>query len=116
MRADGQGDYVHYLRTNAAGDEFRANVELMRAWLKDGELSAAKAGDIHEDIAPLVTPSPGRAMELNAAYRMIVREQSFDRGRDATIAPMDATVWREVEQDQETGIEEPEAPWYPRHW
>ena len=116
VRADGQGDYVHYLRTNAAGDEFRANVELMRAWLKDGELSAAKAGDIREDIAPLVTPSPERAMDLNAAYRMIVREQSFTKGRDATIAPMDATVWREVEQDQETGIKEPEAPWYPRHW
>ena len=25
VRADGQGDYAHYLRTNHAGDEFRSN-------------------------------------------------------------------------------------------
>jgi len=44
----------------------------------------------------------------------MVRAQSFTNGRDATIATLDATVWREVQQDQPTGIEDPEPPWYPR--
>ena len=60
----------------------------------------------------LVLPSPERALKLDTAYRLIVREQSFIKGRDATLGPMDKTVWREVEQDQETGIEIAEDPWY----
>lgn len=114
VRADGEGDYRHYLRTNRAGDEFRANLELIAAWLEDGKLGDEKAEQIQSDIAPLIMPSAGRAKALNAAYRMIVREQSYVKGRDASVMPMDKTVWREVEQDQETGIETPEAPWYPR--
>lgn len=114
IRADGKGDYAHYLETNAAGDEFRANSELIAEWLENGALSDEKAAQIGADIAPLILPSAGRALALDAAYRIIVREQSFTRGRDASIAPMDATVWREVEQNQPTGIETPQEPWYRR--
>ncbi|PTM75556.1 hypothetical protein [Cereibacter johrii] len=114
IRADGEGDYVHYLRTNGAGDEFRSNAELIRAWLGDGGLSEARAEAIRADVAPLLLPSPERALALNAAYREIVREQSFTRGRDATIEPQDATVWREVDQDHPTGLAEAAEPWYPR--
>lgn len=115
LRADGESDYVHYLRTNAAADEFRANYEAIAEWLNEGTLSDENAAKIREDISTLIVPSGERAMDLNAAYRMIVREQSFIKGRDASVAPMDATVWRKVEQNQTTGIETPEAPWYPRH-
>lgn len=114
VRADGEGDYVHYLRSNAAGDEFRANAELIATWLQDGTLSDAMAAEIRDDIAPLILPSPERALALDAAYREIVRAQSFVKGRDATIAPMDATVWRQVEQDHPTGIAAPEPPWFAR--
>ena len=112
VRADGKTDYVHYLETNAAGDEFRANMEVISTWLDAGELTAEKADEIETDIASLILPSPERALMLNAAYRMIVRDQSFIHGRDASVAPLDATVWREVEQDQPTGIEVAEDPWY----
>lgn len=113
IRADGEGDYVHYLRTNAAGDEFRANAELIARWLDEGQLSEAKAAEIRADIAPLILPSPERALALDAAYRQIVREQSFAQGRDATITPMDATVWRELDEDQPTGVIAAE-PWFKR--
>lgn len=114
VRADGQGDYAHYLRTNHAGDEFRSNAEVISAWLAQGDLAPEKAAALQADIAPLIMPSAGRAIALDAAYRMIVREQSFVKGRDATIAPQDATVWRRVEQDAPTGIEEPADPWFYR--
>ena len=112
IRADGTGDYAHYLMTNGAGDEFRANIELAEAWLEGGTLPAARAEALEADIAPLILPSAERALALNAAYRLIVREQSFRLGRDASLAPMEATVWREVEQDAPTGVTTPEAPWY----
>ncbi|MGO4854102.1 hypothetical protein [Phaeovulum sp. W22_SRMD_FR3] len=115
IRADGTGDYAHYLRTNRAGDEYRANRAVIEAWLDaDGALSTEKEAALRDDIGPLLTPSPGRAMALNAAYRDIVRAQSFDRGRDANLTPMDDTVWRAVEDEQPTGIETPEAAWFPR--
>jgi hypothetical protein len=114
IRADGTGDYAHYLRSNGAGDEFRSNAELIAAWLAQGKLSDTAAKAIRADIAPLILPSPERALALDVAYREIVREQSFRLGRDATITPQDATVWREVEQDRPTGITDPEPPWYPR--
>ena len=112
LRADGNTDYVHYLETNAAGDEFRANAELIEAWLADGTVTADAAHEIEADISKLILPSPQRALDLNAAYRIIVREQSFIKGRDASIIPLDATVWREVEQDQPTGVTEIAMPWY----
>ncbi|WP_199178675.1 hypothetical protein [Acidimangrovimonas sediminis] len=111
-RADGTGDYAHYLRTNRAGDEFRGNMELIRAWLTaKGVLTPEKASAFRNDISALIYPSPERALALDAAYRMIVRDQSFAQGRDATIAPQ-LNVWRKVGEDQPTGIVSPEDPWF----
>jgi hypothetical protein len=114
VRADGTGEYAHYLTSNGAGDEFRANAEVIEAWLEAGELTPARAATLRNDIGALILPSSRRADALNAAYRLIVREQSFVNGRDATIAPVDETVWRKVEQDQPTGIEKPQQPWFER--
>lgn len=114
LRVDGNGDYAHYLQSNGAGDEFRGNAEIIRAWLTAaGALTPEKAAGFADDISALVYPSPERALALDAAYRLIVREQSFDRGRDATIVPQ-VNVWRELGEDEETGIETPQEPWYHR--
>ena len=66
---------------------------------------ANPAAPLREGIAPLVDPSPERALALNKAYRLIVVEQSFDRGRVPVLAPLDATVWRVVPEGTGTGIE-----------
>lgn len=114
LRADGRGEYAHYLRSNGAGDEFRGNAELINAWLDaQGELTPEAAQGFAHDIGQLLYPSKERALDLNAAYREIVREQSFVKGRDATIVPQ-TNVWRAVEQGQPTGIDVPETPWYRR--
>jgi hypothetical protein len=114
LRADGTGDYAHYLATNHAGDEFRGNAEILAAWFDArGAVKPEMAARLAGDIATLAYPSPERALALDAAYREIVREQSFIRGRDATIAPQ-SEVWRQVPEDQETGIETPEPAWFGR--
>ena len=46
---------------------------------------AAKDGD--KDLAWLLAPSRERALALNKAYMAVVREQSFELGRDAVISP-----------------------------
>ena len=40
-----------------------------------------------KSVYELIAPSPARALRLNKAYRVIVQEQSFVYGRDATVRP-----------------------------
>lgn len=88
MRADGRGEYTHYLEQNGAGDELRANDELLSRFFDEhGKLDPRKAARLKTDVSTLLVPSPERALALDKAYRVIVREQSFVHGRDATIAP-----------------------------
>lgn len=51
----------------------------------------------------LALPTPGRALALDKAYWLIVREQSFVLGRDALLEPA-ANVLREVRSGAPTGI------------
>ncbi|AKU97356.1 hypothetical protein AKJ09_04020 [Labilithrix luteola] len=58
-------------------------------------------------MSTLLVPSPERAFALDKAYRVIVGEQSFVRGRDATIAPAQ-NVHRELPAGENlpTGVTE----------
>jgi len=97
-------EYSLYLEKNGAGDEFRANNEIIQAFFnQDGSLKPEMLNKLHNDISLLLWPSPARALQLNKAYRVIVQEQSFKQGRDATIIPPE-NVHRKVEEDQITGI------------
>jgi hypothetical protein len=80
-----------YLRRVGGGDEFRANDEMLARFFPAGRLDeaavrrAAAGGD--RDLAWLLAPSRARALALAKVYREIVREQSFERGRDALLLP-----------------------------
>lgn len=84
-------EYLTYMRRVGGGDELRANAEMLARFFPGGELDAAAVrraapgGD--RDLAWLLAPSRDRALALDKAYWLIVQEQSFTRGRDATIAP-----------------------------
>lgn len=106
VRADGHREYAYYLEQNGAGDEFRANQEVMdRFFTAEGALKPDMLAELADDITVLLYPSRQRALALNKAYRTIVRDQSFARGRDAILAPV-TNVHREVDEDQPTGITE----------
>ena len=83
-----------YFKRAGAGDELRANAELLARYFKDGSPDA-RAYAAAPDLAALLAPSRERALALNKAYRLIVREQSFAKGRDPVIAPA-ANVHREI--------------------
>ncbi|MET0066859.1 MAG: hypothetical protein ABW076_11005 [Candidatus Thiodiazotropha sp.] len=106
LRSDGRYEYSYYLAQNHAGDEFRANQEVMSRFFDvNGNLSAAQTEQLHSDMAHLLYPSRERALILNKAYRVIVMDQDFIHGRDASVTPP-VNVHAQVEEDQPTGIVE----------
>ncbi|MBK1622828.1 hypothetical protein [Afifella marina] len=110
-RPDGSGEYARYLAENGAGDEFRDNAEIIQAFIgEDGKPDEAALAAMAEDLATILYPSRARALALNKAYRTIVMDQDFVKGRDPNLAPA-VNVHREVEIDEETGIKEAVARW-----
>lgn len=105
--ADGTYEYSRYLEVNGAGDEFRANTEVIQRFFDEqGQLKSDLVEALHQDIGLLLLPSAQRALALNKAYRVIVKEQSFDQGRDATSVPP-SNVHESVLQNQATGVARP---------
>lgn len=113
-RADGEGEYAHYLRVVGGGDDFRSNDEARAKFFRaDGSLDPARLQQLSKDVSQLLLPSPGRALALDRAYVGLVRAQRFERGRDVTVgAPPELSL--EVIQDAPTGISVAEPPSWKR--
>jgi hypothetical protein len=94
-----EGEILAYLRRVGGGSEFRNNEEMQARWFKaDGSVDEVKVRAA-PDVYTLIAPSKARALLLNKAYRVIVKEQSFLAGRDATVTPpknVFASIDREV--------------------
>tara|TARA_B100001540_G_scaffold266878_1_gene248153 strand:+ start:49 stop:1776 length:1728 start_codon:yes stop_codon:yes gene_type:complete len=86
-RGERRGEIATYLERVGGGGEFRSNQEMFARWYReDGSVNhdkVAAAADVYE----LITPSRERALQLNKAYRVIVAEQDYAYGRDATVTP-----------------------------
>lgn len=102
-RADGEHEYVHYLRQNGAGDELRANEEVSERFFAGGHLDDQAVNEIVDDVSGLILPSAPRALALDKAYWAVVLEQSFKKGRDAVLAPA-RNVHRTVDEGLPTGV------------
>lgn len=106
LRADGEGEYAHYLKQVGNADEYRSNREVReRFFADDGTLKTAMLDKLAQDINVLIMPSRRRALDLNKAYRAVVEEQSYREGRDAVLAPRE-NLYREVPEGQQTGVEQ----------
>lgn len=114
-RADGQGEYAHWLAQVGGGDDYRANDEVQARFFRpDGTLEPKAVRALSKDISTLLIPSPGRALRLNRAYLGLVKAQQFERGRDVVVGSP-PKVHAELEQDGVTGIAEEVPPgwWRP---
>jgi hypothetical protein len=106
-RRDGQYEYTLYLGSAGAGDELRSNAEVStRFFDAQGRLCPDEAAGLHADISRLLLPSGARALDLDRAYRAVVLDQSFDRGRDAVLANGTNVLANPV-IGSKTGIEQP---------
>lgn len=105
IREDGKGEFAFYLENNPTGNEYRTNVEVYSKFFQqDGNKNETAFSQLESDISTLLMPSSERALLLNKAYKVIVDEQSFSKGRDPVISPL-TTVHKSVELESETGIE-----------
>ncbi|TXH05575.1 MAG: hypothetical protein E6R07_01840 [Nevskiaceae bacterium] len=100
-------EILTYLRRVGAGDEFRANTEMLARFFPGGVLDeatvrrAAPGGP--DDLTQLLVPSRARALALDKAYMTLVADQTFEKGRDAVITPP-ANVHTFIEKDSDTGL------------
>jgi hypothetical protein len=109
-RADGQGEYAHWLAQVGGGDDYRSNDEVQaRFFDAAGKLRPERLRALRGDIATLLVPSAARALKLDRAYLALVRAQAFSRGRDVTVG-QPAQVHQRRAQGQPTGIAVAVAP------
>ena len=87
-------EYTGYLQQNHALNDFR-NI--------GGDMSLPMD---KQRILSLLWPTAENAILMNKAYRIIVQEQSYTRGRDAVVSPL-ADIHQQVEKGEKTGIETP---------
>ena len=103
-RRDGLPEYATYLRNNHAGDEYRANDEVLHKFFDaEGAERPAAFAQLARDVRSLLLPSAARALLLDKAYWLLVKEQSFTRGRDALLAPA-VNVLSSVKAGEPTGV------------
>lgn len=103
-REDGNGQYAFYLDNNPTGSEFRNNMEVYNKFFTaDGTRKPEAFKKLSSDISYLLMPSVARAIELNKAYYVLVKEQSFKYGREAHVKPL-VNVKKSMEIDAATGI------------
>ncbi|AXQ27449.1 hypothetical protein D0B54_01565 [Solimonas sp. K1W22B-7] len=95
---------LRYFRRVGGGDEFRANDEILRRYFPGGTLDEATVRRDGADLGVLLRPSRERALALNKAYLLTVREQSFAQGRDAVLVPA-VNVHRRIDNG-DTGLKE----------
>lgn len=96
-KGESVGEIATYLERTGGGSEFRNNTEMAQRWYRpDGRVDVDKVSKA--DVYTLITPSKERAMMLNKAYRVLVDDQDFIFGRDATVTPPE-NVFDEIDND-----------------
>ncbi|MEJ8566006.1 hypothetical protein [Elongatibacter sediminis] len=97
-RGEPRGEIATYLQRAGGGGEFRSNPEMQARWFDaDGRVDLARVAAA-PDVYTLITPSRERALELNKAYRVLVDDQDYIYGRDASVVPP-ANVYRQVDPE-----------------
>ncbi len=102
--ADKNGEYANYLLNNMSGNEFRDNNEVINKFFtKDLKPKKEAFKRLKNNISYLLFPSLKRALNLDKAYRVIVKEQSYIYGREGHIKPLE-NVYKELKDGQSTRL------------
>ena len=82
---ESKGEIATYFERVGGGGEFRSNQEMQLRWFHDDGTVDLKRVAEAKDVYELIAPSRERALRLNKAYRVIVTDQDFIYGRDASV-------------------------------
>lgn len=86
-KGEQQGEYATYLQRVGGGGEFRSNEEMFARWFHQDRTVNLEKLNQADSIYDIITPSAQRATMLNKAYKVIVDDQDYIYGRDATVTP-----------------------------
>lgn len=94
-----QGEFLTYFERVGGGDEFRSNAEMLSRWFNSqGTVDKEKVAKT-QSLYDLIVPSRERALLLNKAYKVIVEDQDFIYGRDATVMPP-KNVYQKIDNEK----------------
>jgi hypothetical protein len=96
-RGETEGEILTYFKRVGGGSEFRAENDIQHNYFDNGEVNETKvktAASVYE----LITPSRASALEMNKAYRVLVKSQDFVHGRDGNGKPV-VNVHQEVTEE-----------------
>lgn len=103
---NGEGEYSAYLKHNKAGDEFRMNREVIEKFFDtEGKPQQKMFQELSEDIGTLLSPSYDRGLHLNKCYHALVKQQTFQKGRDPLCEDASPYV-HQIITSPSTGIKE----------
>lgn len=94
-RGESRGEIATYLE-RVGGNEFRNNRELLDHFFDAAGDVNREAVEQAGDVYGLITPSVGRALALNKAYKTIVEDQDYIFGREAIVSPP-RNVYRDID-------------------
>ena len=97
-RGETRGEILTYLERVGGGGEFRSNPEMRRRWFTDDGTVKVEAVQNAASVYELIAPSKQRALALNKAYKVIVEDQDYIYGKDATVTPPE-NVYQRVDND-----------------
>ena len=101
-------EILTYFKRVKGGDELRANEEVLKQFFDKGKVKEkwVRKASIQgkRDIRFLINPSRARAINLIKAYMVLVKEQSFEDGRDVVLTPPQ-NVHKKIE-NASTGLRE----------
>ncbi len=100
---DRDDEYKEHLLQNPTGNEYGTNSEVFEKFFNsDRSIKKEMFDKLSQDIKVLLLPSYQRAMQLNKAYYLLVKEQSYIYGKEAPMQPI-KNVHKLIE-DIDTGI------------
>ncbi len=100
-----QFEYSFYLNNNHSANELGSNDEVKKKFFNpDGSAKKNIFALLRNDISILLLPTKKRALELNKAYRVTVKNQSYIYGREGNSKPL-KNLHKKVKPNQKTDIE-----------
>lgn len=98
-------EYTYYLLYTHSGSDLLANAELHDRFFSATDTpNPSRFAELHDDVSVALLPSPARAMALNKAYKVIVDDQSFEKGREPILGPA-TRMLKELGGADTTGID-----------
>jgi hypothetical protein len=108
-RGESEGEILTYFKRVGGGNEFRTHNDINDRFFDNGEVNVTKV-QAAATVYDLITPTRASALKMSKAYKVIVEEQTFIRGRDGNTEPV-VNVYEGVDDETPTLAADKQYSW-----